>query len=90
MNNEHTDRPVHPEATFRQAGLDELIKDVSRLGPAPNRSREVFASLVNIALVVALIAILQPAPILAAAVAGAIGLFTAIRWIAGTRKWDIP
>jgi hypothetical protein len=88
VNNAHTDTPVHPEAGFREAGLDDLIKDVSRLGPAPNRSREAFVIVVTILLLGALIAITQPAAPVAGVMVGAVAVYLAVRWVLGTRSWS--
>lgn len=88
MNTTPSNRPVHPEPGFRDAGIDELIKDVSRLGPAPTRSREVFVTIVTVVILAAGILILEPEPAVAAAIAGAGVLYTAIRWVLGTRKWS--
>lgn len=89
MNNTHdNNRPVHQAPGLRDAGFDELVKDVARIGPAPTASREAFAALVNIAVIVAAIFVLQPEPAVSAALAGFIGVYVAIRWIVGTRKWS--
>lgn len=85
MNN--TKSP-HAEATFREAGVDELITDVLRVGPAPNRSREVFVTVVNVALAGAAIGLLQPEPAVVAALVGIIAAVTVIRWVLGVRKWS--
>jgi hypothetical protein len=87
MNNAQTNHSVHPEASLRDAGLDDLFRDVMRLGPAPNRSREAFVSVVTIVLLGAFIAITQPAAPAAGVMVGAIAAYLAIRWVLGLRKW---
>lgn len=88
MNNTPNNRPVHSEPGFRDAGFDELVKDVSRLGPAPTPSRELFATIVTVVILAAGIFILEPGPAGAAAIAGFGVLYTAIRWVLGARKWS--
>ena len=88
MNSTPSNRPVHSEPGFRDAGLDEILKDVSRLGPAPTPSRELFATIVTVVILAAGIFILEPEPAVAAAIAGAGVVYTAIRWVLGTRKWS--
>ena len=84
---QHRSRSTQRAATFREARPDELIQDVLRFGPAPNRSREAFATAVNIVLVGAAIALLQPEPVVAIALVGIVAVITAGRWAAGARKW---
>jgi hypothetical protein len=78
---------TNSEHTFRDAGPGELLKDVLRISPAPNPSREAFVTVFNLVVVGALLALLQPEPVAAVAVAVVFVLFTAGRWLAGTRKW---
>ncbi|MDA0169582.1 hypothetical protein OJ998_10860 [Solirubrobacter taibaiensis] len=83
----HRSKSTRRAATFRKARPDELIQDVLRVGPAPNRSREAFVTVVNLALVGAVIALLRPEPAVVTALVGIIAVITATRWIAGARKW---
>lgn len=87
MNNASRNHPVHPEATLREANYGDLVKDMFRLGPAPNGSREAFVSIVTIVLAGAFIGITQPTPPAAAVIAGVIGLYIAFRWTIGARIW---
>ncbi|MDA0179956.1 hypothetical protein OJ997_06595 [Solirubrobacter phytolaccae] len=84
----HRSQPARRAATFSKARPDELLQDVLRLGPAPNRSRETFVTVVNVVLVGAVIALLRPEPAVMAALVGIIAVVTAIRWAVGSRKWD--
>jgi hypothetical protein len=88
MNNTHTDQPVHREASFREAGLGDLVRDVTRLGPAPNRSREAFAIVALIAAVGVVIALTEPAPFASAVIVALAVAYSAMRWALGVRKWD--
>lgn len=87
MNSTQSNHRVPTEPGFRDAGLDELVKDVSRLGPAPNRSREAFSAIVNLAVVGAGLAVIRPEPAVAVGIAAAAVAYVAIRWAAGIRKW---
>ncbi len=86
MNTNH-DHTVHPEATFREAELGELVKDLARLGPAPNRSREAFVAITSVLLLGALVAVLRPEPVVSAVICVALVAYLAIRWVIGTRTW---
>lgn len=85
--NSHRSRSTRRAATFREARPDELIQDVLRFGPAPNRSRETFVTVVNVVVVGAAIALLQPEPAVVTALVAIIAAITAIRWVGGIRKW---
>ncbi len=75
------------EPGFRDAGIDDLVKDTFRLGPAPNRSREIFMIVVLTALIGAVIAVLRPEPVVAIVMVAAAVVYMAIRWVIGTRTW---
>jgi hypothetical protein len=83
----HRSRSTRRAATLRNARPDELIQDVLRFGPAPNRSRETFVTVVNIALVGAAVALLRPEAVVVTALVGIIAGITAVRWVVGVRKW---
>jgi len=87
MNKAPHHPPVHPEASLRDAGLHDLLADLFRLGPAPTRSRELFAGSITLILLGVVIGVVQPGPG-AAAVIGAVVLgHLAIRWALGVRMW---
>ncbi|WP_336819753.1 hypothetical protein [Gordonia sp. MMO-8] len=77
-----------PEPGLLDASFHDLFMDCCRLGPAPTRSRELFAIGVTAVLIGLVLVIVQP-PLAAGAFAvGIAGAFMAVRWGIGTRdKW---
>lgn len=88
MNTTPRTRPIPSEPGFRDAGIDDLIKDTFRLGPAPNRSREAFMIVVMAALIGAVIAVITPELVVTLVMIGAGLAYMTIRWIIGTRTWE--
>jgi hypothetical protein len=88
MNITYSDQPVHREASFREAGLGDLLRDVTRLGPAPNRSREAFAIVALLAAVGVAITVTRPEPFASTVIVALTIAYFAVRWVLGVRKWD--
>lgn len=87
MSNSHRTQASSSDATFREAGIGELIEDVLRIGSAPTPSREAFVTAVNLALVAAPVLVFQPEAPVAIALAAFILVFTAVRWVVGAARW---
>ena len=81
------DATTHPEATFREAELGDLVKDLARLGPAPNRSREAFVAVTSVLLLGVIVAVLRPDPVVSTVISVALVAYLAVRWAIGTRTW---
>lgn len=86
MSNSHRTQASSSDATFREAGIGELIEDVLRIGSAPTPSREAFVT-ENTALVAAPVLVFQPEAPVAIALAAFILVFTAVRWVVGAARW---